>query len=72
MKDIDLGKEYIIPSPGYRNVRGQSSPDQREEQDGLSYQQDNHKVRSCGFVSFSFHPPLVTGLYSSFLNNIMV
>ncbi|XP_066478700.1 ATP-binding cassette sub-family C member 5 isoform X2 [Tiliqua scincoides] len=44
MKDIDLGKEYIIPSPGYRNVRRQSSLDQREEQDGLNYQQDKHKV----------------------------
>ncbi|PNJ69106.1 ABCC5 isoform 13 [Pongo abelii] len=21
MKDIDIGKEYIIPSPGYRSVR---------------------------------------------------
>ncbi|XP_066203968.1 ATP-binding cassette sub-family C member 5 isoform X2 [Saccopteryx leptura] len=25
MKDIDIGKEYIIPSPGYRNVRGRTS-----------------------------------------------
>nr|XP_045004977.1 multidrug resistance-associated protein 5 isoform X3 [Jaculus jaculus]XP_045004978.1 multidrug resistance-associated protein 5 isoform X3 [Jaculus jaculus]XP_045004979.1 multidrug resistance-associated protein 5 isoform X3 [Jaculus jaculus] len=25
MKDIDIGKEYIIPSPGYRNVRERSS-----------------------------------------------
>ncbi|XP_061493478.1 ATP-binding cassette sub-family C member 5 isoform X2 [Rhineura floridana] len=44
MKDIDLGKEYVIPSPGYRNVRGRGSPDQREEQDGLNYRQDKHKV----------------------------
>ncbi|XP_066478701.1 ATP-binding cassette sub-family C member 5 isoform X3 [Tiliqua scincoides] len=47
MKDIDLGKEYIIPSPGYRNVRRQSSLDQREEQDGLNYQQDKHKQVEC-------------------------
>uniref|UniRef100_A0A8I3PX26 ATP binding cassette subfamily C member 5 n=2 Tax=Canis lupus familiaris TaxID=9615 RepID=A0A8I3PX26_CANLF len=25
MKDIDIGKEYIIPSPGYRNVRERTS-----------------------------------------------
>ncbi|XP_010622577.1 multidrug resistance-associated protein 5 isoform X3 [Fukomys damarensis] len=25
MKDIDIGKEYIIPSPGYRSVRERSS-----------------------------------------------
>lgn len=24
MKDIDMGKEYIIPSPGYRSVRERS------------------------------------------------
>lgn len=24
MKDIDLGTEYVIPSPGYRSVRGRS------------------------------------------------
>nr|XP_028587599.1 multidrug resistance-associated protein 5 isoform X6 [Podarcis muralis] len=43
MKDIDLGKEYVIPSPGYRNVRERGSPGQHEEQDGLNYQQDKHK-----------------------------
>ncbi|XP_036099659.1 multidrug resistance-associated protein 5 isoform X5 [Molossus molossus] len=25
MKDIDIGKEYVIPSPGYRNVRERTS-----------------------------------------------
>uniref|UniRef100_A0A8C6AKD9 Uncharacterized protein n=1 Tax=Monodon monoceros TaxID=40151 RepID=A0A8C6AKD9_MONMO len=25
MKDIDIRKEYIIPSPGYRNVRERTS-----------------------------------------------
>ncbi|XP_034989512.1 ATP-binding cassette sub-family C member 5 isoform X2 [Zootoca vivipara] len=43
MKDINLGKEYVIPSPGYRNVRERGSRGQREEQDGLNYQQDKHK-----------------------------
>lgn len=71
MKDINLGKEYIIPSPGYRNVKGRSSLDQREEQDGLNYQQDKHKVRSYGFVSFAFHPPTLADLCSSLLNYIV-
>ncbi|XP_062987875.1 ATP-binding cassette sub-family C member 5 isoform X2 [Elgaria multicarinata webbii] len=44
MKDINLGKEYVIPSPGYRNVRDRGSLDQHEEQDGLKYRHDKHKV----------------------------
>lgn len=52
MKDIDLAKEYVIPSPGYRNVRERSIPKQHEEQDGLKYRQDMHKVRSY----LGFHP----------------
>uniref|UniRef100_A0A4X1UUX8 ATP-binding cassette sub-family C member 5 n=1 Tax=Sus scrofa TaxID=9823 RepID=A0A4X1UUX8_PIG len=35
MKDIDIGKEYIIPSPGYRNVRERTSNSgqQRDRED---------------------------------------
>uniref|UniRef100_A0A8C2W3C2 ATP binding cassette subfamily C member 5 n=1 Tax=Chinchilla lanigera TaxID=34839 RepID=A0A8C2W3C2_CHILA len=35
MKDIDIGKEYIIPSPGYRSVRdrGGTSGQHRERQE---------------------------------------
>ncbi|XP_020669173.3 ATP-binding cassette sub-family C member 5 isoform X2 [Pogona vitticeps] len=44
MKDINLGKEYVIPSPGYRNGRERGSLNQQEEQEGLNYCQDNHKV----------------------------
>ncbi|XP_044278259.1 multidrug resistance-associated protein 5 isoform X8 [Varanus komodoensis] len=44
MKDIDLGKDYVIPSPGYRNVRERGSLHQREEQDGPKYRRDKHKV----------------------------
>ncbi|KAM9583222.1 ATP-binding cassette sub-family C member 5 isoform 2-T2 [Trichechus inunguis] len=35
MKDIDIGKEYIIPSPGYRNVsqRTSTSGQQREREE---------------------------------------
>uniref|UniRef100_A0A8C5QW03 Uncharacterized protein n=1 Tax=Leptobrachium leishanense TaxID=445787 RepID=A0A8C5QW03_9ANUR len=31
MKDLDLGVEYVIPSLGYRNVREQSKPDEKNE-----------------------------------------
>lgn len=47
MKDINLGKEYVIPSPGYRNGREIGSLDQQEEQEGLNYCQDNHKQVEC-------------------------
>ncbi|XP_024897990.1 multidrug resistance-associated protein 5 isoform X3 [Pteropus alecto] len=30
MKDIDIGKEYIIPSPGYRNVRERNSTSRQD------------------------------------------
>ncbi|XP_029418481.1 multidrug resistance-associated protein 5 isoform X8 [Nannospalax galili] len=35
MKDIDMGKEYIIPSPGYRNVRerGSTSAQHRDHEE---------------------------------------
>ncbi|XP_006884122.1 PREDICTED: multidrug resistance-associated protein 5 isoform X2 [Elephantulus edwardii] len=35
MKDIDIGKEYIIPSPGYRNVneRASASGQQRDREE---------------------------------------
>uniref|UniRef100_A0A6I8P5C9 ATP binding cassette subfamily C member 5 n=1 Tax=Ornithorhynchus anatinus TaxID=9258 RepID=A0A6I8P5C9_ORNAN len=40
MKSIDIGKEYIIPSPGYRNVRERaSSPEQCKEPGELKYKQ---------------------------------
>nr|XP_056705401.1 ATP-binding cassette sub-family C member 5 isoform X2 [Euleptes europaea] len=44
MKDIDLGKEYVIPSPGYRNVRERNSLEQPEDQDGLKCWQEKRKV----------------------------
>uniref|UniRef100_A0A8D0E2P0 ATP-binding cassette sub-family C member 5 n=1 Tax=Salvator merianae TaxID=96440 RepID=A0A8D0E2P0_SALMN len=47
MKDIDLGKEYVIPSPGYRNVHERSSPDQHEQQSGLKYRRDKHRQVEC-------------------------
>ncbi|XP_048362754.1 ATP-binding cassette sub-family C member 5-like isoform X2 [Sphaerodactylus townsendi] len=47
MKDIDLGKEYVIPSPGYRNVSGRSSPEQPGEQDGLKCWQEQRKQVEC-------------------------
>ncbi|XP_054839830.1 ATP-binding cassette sub-family C member 5 isoform X3 [Eublepharis macularius] len=47
MKDIDLGKEYVIPSPGYRNVRDRSSLEQPQEQDGLKCWQVKHKQMEC-------------------------
>ncbi|KAH0624286.1 hypothetical protein JD844_007979 [Phrynosoma platyrhinos] len=47
MKDIDLGKEYVIPSPGYRNGRQRVSPIQHEEQEGLNPRQDKNKIVEC-------------------------
>lgn len=44
MKDIDIGKEYIIPSPGYRNVRERANSVQHEEQEGSKFQHAKHKV----------------------------
>ncbi|XP_045054550.2 ATP-binding cassette sub-family C member 5 isoform X2 [Desmodus rotundus] len=38
MKDIDIGKEYIIPSPGYRSVRERTSaPRQDTDHEGSKY-----------------------------------
>ncbi|KAJ7324685.1 hypothetical protein JRQ81_017705 [Phrynocephalus forsythii] len=47
MKDINLGKEYVIPSPGYRNGRERGSLDQPEEQEELNYCQDKDKQVEC-------------------------
>ncbi|KAM6443796.1 ATP-binding cassette sub-family C member 5 isoform 1-T2 [Liasis olivaceus] len=47
MKDIDLGKEYVIPSPGYRNIRERNSLNQREGQDGIKFRQDKYKQVEC-------------------------
>ncbi|XP_042315896.1 multidrug resistance-associated protein 5 isoform X5 [Sceloporus undulatus] len=47
MKDIDLGKEYVIPSPGYRNGRQRGSLSQHEEQEGLNTRQDKNKIVEC-------------------------
>ncbi|CAK6441862.1 unnamed protein product [Pipistrellus nathusii] len=33
MKDLDIGKEYIIPSPGYRNVRERTSTSRQDKED---------------------------------------
>ncbi|XP_063193642.1 ATP-binding cassette sub-family C member 5 isoform X4 [Chroicocephalus ridibundus] len=47
MKDIDIGKEYIIPSPGYRSVRERADSVQREEQEGSKFQHAKHKQIEC-------------------------
>ncbi|XP_060540945.1 ATP-binding cassette sub-family C member 5 isoform X2 [Pantherophis guttatus] len=44
MKDIDLGKEYVIPSPGYRNIRERTSLNQRGRQDGIKFRPEKYKV----------------------------
>ncbi|XP_035190739.1 multidrug resistance-associated protein 5 isoform X7 [Oxyura jamaicensis] len=44
MKDIDIGKEYIIPSPGYRSVRERADSVQHEEQEGSKFQHAKHKI----------------------------
>ncbi|ETE64397.1 Multidrug resistance-associated protein 5, partial [Ophiophagus hannah] len=44
MKDIDLGKEYVIPSPGYRNIRERNSLNQRGGQDGIKFRQEKYKA----------------------------
>ncbi|XP_077204240.1 ATP-binding cassette sub-family C member 5 isoform X2 [Paroedura picta] len=44
MKDIDLGKEYVIPSPGYRSRRDRTSLERSEEQDGLKGWQERSKM----------------------------
>lgn len=46
MKDIDLGKEYVIPSPGYRNIRERNSLNQCGGQDGIKFRQEKYKVSS--------------------------
>ncbi|XP_029471856.1 multidrug resistance-associated protein 5 isoform X1 [Rhinatrema bivittatum] len=47
MKDIDLGKEYIIPSPGYRSVRESSSPEQHATRKEFKFQQPAQKHLDC-------------------------
>ncbi|KAM6388822.1 ATP-binding cassette sub-family C member 5 isoform 5-T6 [Pluvialis apricaria] len=47
MKDIDIGKEYIIPSPGYRSVRERANSVQHEEQEGSKFQHAKHKQIEC-------------------------
>ncbi|XP_077204237.1 ATP-binding cassette sub-family C member 5 isoform X1 [Paroedura picta] len=47
MKDIDLGKEYVIPSPGYRSRRDRTSLERSEEQDGLKGWQERSKQMEC-------------------------
>ncbi|KYO47194.1 hypothetical protein Y1Q_0002206 [Alligator mississippiensis] len=44
MKDIDIGKEYVIPSPGYRSARERAGS---EEPDELKLQQAKHKQVEC-------------------------
>ncbi|XP_060540944.1 ATP-binding cassette sub-family C member 5 isoform X1 [Pantherophis guttatus] len=47
MKDIDLGKEYVIPSPGYRNIRERTSLNQRGRQDGIKFRPEKYKQVDC-------------------------
>ncbi|XP_039203148.1 multidrug resistance-associated protein 5 isoform X1 [Crotalus tigris] len=47
MKDIDLGKEYVIPSPGYRNIRERNSLNQSGGQDGIKFRPDKYKQVDC-------------------------
>ncbi|XP_070609870.1 ATP-binding cassette sub-family C member 5 isoform X1 [Erythrolamprus reginae] len=47
MKDIDLGKEYVIPSPGYRNTRERNSLNQRGGQDGIKFRPEKYKQVDC-------------------------
>ncbi|XP_040534672.1 ATP-binding cassette sub-family C member 5 isoform X5 [Gallus gallus] len=44
MKDIDIGKEYIIPSPGYRSVRERADSVQHDEQEGSKFQHAKHQI----------------------------
>lgn len=56
MKDIDIGKEYIIPSPGYRSVRERADSVQHEEQEGSKFQHAKHKVSlSCHCFAVRAH-----------------
>lgn len=48
MKDIDIGKEYIIPSPGYRNVR------ERTSTSGQHRDREDSKYKRTRPVSISF------------------
>ncbi|XP_069474938.1 ATP-binding cassette sub-family C member 5 isoform X2 [Ambystoma mexicanum] len=43
MKDIDLGQEYVIPSPGYRNVSDSSPSELPCQQEGLKCQHGKHQ-----------------------------
>ncbi|XP_038001480.1 multidrug resistance-associated protein 5 isoform X3 [Motacilla alba alba] len=47
MKDIDIGKEYIIPSPGYRSVRERADSVQHEEQEESNFQHSKLKQIEC-------------------------
>ncbi|XP_031823981.1 multidrug resistance-associated protein 5 isoform X1 [Sarcophilus harrisii] len=45
MKDIDMGKEYVIPSPGYGNVRERTgSSRQHGEREAAMYEQTHPQV----------------------------
>lgn len=55
MKDIDIGKEYIIPSPGYRSVRERANSVQHEEQEGSKFQHAKHKVSLFFHVCFAVY-----------------
>ncbi|XP_039569479.1 multidrug resistance-associated protein 5 isoform X9 [Passer montanus] len=46
MKDIDIGKEYIIPSPGYRSVR-ERADSVHEEQEESNFPHSKLKQIEC-------------------------
>ncbi|XP_014344305.1 multidrug resistance-associated protein 5 isoform X2 [Latimeria chalumnae] len=45
MKDLDLGKDYVIPSPGYRGVGSRNAQQQHEEHRDSNYQQTTAQKR---------------------------
>ncbi|XP_075427000.1 ATP-binding cassette sub-family C member 5 isoform X2 [Ascaphus truei] len=47
MKDLDLGMEYVIPSPGYRNVREQRDQDEKKEPEDFMYQKAKRHHVDC-------------------------
>ncbi|EDK97566.1 ATP-binding cassette, sub-family C (CFTR/MRP), member 5, isoform CRA_b [Mus musculus] len=50
MKDIDMGKEYIIPSPGYRSDRDRSAvPGQHRDPEEPRFR----RTRSVLFVALA-------------------
>lgn len=53
MKDIDIGKEYIIPSPGYRSVRERADSVQHEQQEESNFQHSKLKVSFFFVVCFA-------------------